>query len=247
MVDFMFFGNEEVLTHSVRAISGLFSAVANLQVASEACNITITVGELDELAVVFKRGNDWTIQMRSDMCWIAGLDVCGTPYAAPLTLLLILFGVFTALYMLINCCSHVGVSYIACVVTVTAWSAAYLGFAVSYTCNACSSVENVIAHEVGHVLGMKHTSANISSAPFPIMWPVAHKGRGCLHDEDMKELSRLFPSQMITQSCVHVRPWHVALGWRHLVVFVALSFTCTLAYGVVMARKHHLYSQSLKC
>lgn len=90
-----------------------------------------------------------------------------------------------------------------------------LGFAGSaYSGSTCQYVEGravisgflnvsdatmgtVIAHEVGHMIGLDHTqldgSQGLAGANYPLMYPVAYRGTLSLHEDDVAAVSALYP------------------------------------------------------
>jgi len=55
----------------------------------------------------------------------------------------------------------------------------------------------VVAHEIGHLIGMDHTQLNdkqnLSNSNFPLMYPVAFRASLSLHEDDAAAVSALYP------------------------------------------------------
>lgn len=55
----------------------------------------------------------------------------------------------------------------------------------------------VIAHEVGHLIGLDHTQIDadqgLASANFPLMYPIAYRASLSLHEDDLAAVSGLYP------------------------------------------------------
>ncbi|HXE60753.1 MAG TPA: carboxypeptidase regulatory-like domain-containing protein, partial [Gemmatimonadaceae bacterium] len=86
-------------------------------------------------------------------------------------------------------------------------SAAFNGSVCSYTegqavINGKIAVSDttmtvVLAHELGHFIGLDHTDLNadqgLSSANFPLMYPVAYRSSATLADDDVSAVTSLYP------------------------------------------------------
>ena len=55
----------------------------------------------------------------------------------------------------------------------------------------------VLAHEIGHLIGMDHTQLDntqgLATANYPLMYPIAYRSSGTLHEDDIAAVSALYP------------------------------------------------------
>ena len=63
-----------------------------------------------------------------------------------------------------------------------------------------TTMKVVLAHEVGHLIGLDHTQLDnsqglVSSSPsnYPLMYPIAYRGYSSLHEDDIAAVSALYP------------------------------------------------------
>ena len=60
-----------------------------------------------------------------------------------------------------------------------------------------TTMKVVLAHEVGHLIGMDHTQLDstqgLASASYPLMYPIAYRGYVSLHEDDAAAVSALYP------------------------------------------------------
>ena len=60
-----------------------------------------------------------------------------------------------------------------------------------------SSMTVVIAHEVGHLIGLDHTQLDgaqgLTTSNYPLMYPIAYRSLISLHDDDISAVSSLYP------------------------------------------------------
>jgi hypothetical protein len=61
---------------------------------------------------------------------------------------------------------------------------------------------NVVAHEVGHLIGLDHTqldsSQGLASSNYPLMYPVAYRSLYSLHEDDAAAVSAIYPDTTVT-------------------------------------------------
>jgi len=59
----------------------------------------------------------------------------------------------------------------------------------------------VIAHEVGHLIGLDHTQIDsaqgLSPSNYPLMYPIAYRGTASLHEDDIAAVSALYPDTTV--------------------------------------------------
>ncbi len=62
----------------------------------------------------------------------------------------------------------------------------------------------VLAHELGHFIGLSHTEINseqgLSSGSYPLMYPVAHRSGVSLADDDISAITALYPDTNVAAS-----------------------------------------------
>jgi hypothetical protein len=60
-----------------------------------------------------------------------------------------------------------------------------------------ATLVNVIAHELGHLIGLDHTQLDstqgLASSNYPLMYPIAYRTLSTLHDDDIASVSALYP------------------------------------------------------
>ena len=60
-----------------------------------------------------------------------------------------------------------------------------------------ATLTNVLAHELGHLIGMDHTQLDstqgLASSNYPLMYPIAYRTLQSLHEDDAAALSALYP------------------------------------------------------
>jgi hypothetical protein len=60
-----------------------------------------------------------------------------------------------------------------------------------------STMTNVIAHELGHLIGLDHTQLDstqgLASSNYPLMYPIAYRTWATLHDDDASAVTALYP------------------------------------------------------
>lgn len=61
----------------------------------------------------------------------------------------------------------------------------------------------VFAHEVGHLIGLDHTQLDntqgiVSTANYPLMYPIANRSSVSLHEDDVAALSQLYPDPTLS-------------------------------------------------
>jgi hypothetical protein len=65
-----------------------------------------------------------------------------------------------------------------------------------------STMITVIAHELGHLIGLDHTqldsSQGLAGANYPLMYPIAFRTLPTLHEDDMAAISALYPDATAT-------------------------------------------------
>ncbi len=65
-----------------------------------------------------------------------------------------------------------------------------------------ATMTNVIAHELGHLIGLDHTQLDstqgLASSNYPLMYPIAYRTLSALHDDDVSAVSALYPGATST-------------------------------------------------
>jgi hypothetical protein len=60
-----------------------------------------------------------------------------------------------------------------------------------------TTLKVVLAHEVGHLIGLDHTqldnSQGLANSNYPLMYPIAYRGLNSLHEDDIASVSALYP------------------------------------------------------
>jgi len=60
-----------------------------------------------------------------------------------------------------------------------------------------ASLQIVVAHEIGHLIGLDHTELDneqgLSSSNYPLMYPIAYRSSASLHEDDIAAVSALYP------------------------------------------------------
>jgi hypothetical protein len=60
-----------------------------------------------------------------------------------------------------------------------------------------TTLKVVLAHEVGHLIGLDHTqldnSQGLANSNYPLMYPIAYRGLNSLHEDDIAAVSALYP------------------------------------------------------
>jgi hypothetical protein len=63
-----------------------------------------------------------------------------------------------------------------------------------------ATMVNVIAHELGHLIGLDHTQLDstqgLASSNYPLMYPIAYRTLSTLHDDDIASVSALYPGAL---------------------------------------------------
>ena len=64
-----------------------------------------------------------------------------------------------------------------------------------------TTMTNVIAHEVGHLIGMDHTQpddgSGVPNSTYPLMYPIAYRGVLSLHEDDTAAVTALYPGSNV--------------------------------------------------
>ncbi|WP_239187389.1 fibronectin type III domain-containing protein, partial [Candidatus Nitrotoga sp. HW29] len=65
-----------------------------------------------------------------------------------------------------------------------------------------TTMKVVLAHEIGHLIGLDHTqldnSQGLVNSNYPLMYPIAYRGSSSLHEDDTAAVSALYPSATLT-------------------------------------------------
>jgi len=63
-----------------------------------------------------------------------------------------------------------------------------------------ATMVNVIAHELGHLIGLDHaqldSTQGLASSNYPLMYPIAYRTLATLHDDDIASVSALYPGAL---------------------------------------------------
>jgi hypothetical protein len=63
-----------------------------------------------------------------------------------------------------------------------------------------ATLTNVIAHELGHLIGLDHSQLDstqgLAGSNYPLMYPIAYRTLGTLHDDDAAAVSALYPGAL---------------------------------------------------
>jgi hypothetical protein len=64
-----------------------------------------------------------------------------------------------------------------------------------------ATMTNVIAHELGHLVGLDHaqldSTQGLSSSNYPLMYPIAYRSLQTLHEDDVAAISSLYPGPTV--------------------------------------------------
>ncbi len=67
-----------------------------------------------------------------------------------------------------------------------------------------TTMQVVLAHEIGHLIGMDHTQINsnqgLSQSNYPLMYPIAYRTSATLHEDDVATVSALYPDTTIAST-----------------------------------------------
>ena len=67
-----------------------------------------------------------------------------------------------------------------------------------------TTMTNVIAHELGHLIGLDHaqldSSQGLATSNYPLMYPIAFRSTPTLHDDDIAAVSALYPDATVSAS-----------------------------------------------
>ena len=80
------------------------------------------------------------------------------------------------------------------------------GFAVisGYISVPDTTLQVLVAHEIGHLIGLGHTqlnaNQNLSSSDFPVMYPVIYRAGLSLHEDDVAAVSALYPGPSLNSA-----------------------------------------------
>ena len=92
-----------------------------------------------------------------------------------------------------------------------------------------ASLTIVLAHEIGHLIGLDHTqidsSQGLATSNYPLMYPVAYRTTATLHEDDVAAVSALYPDTTVNAAYGHV------------------SGTLTLADGVTPVLGANIWAQ----
>jgi hypothetical protein len=99
-----------------------------------------------------------------------------------------------------------------------------------------ATMTNVIAHELGHLIGLDHAqldgSQGLASSNYPLMYPVAYRTLATLHDDDVSAVTQLYPGTITAthgtlngQFFIGVTPVQGANIWAQNVANPALVYS----------------------
>lgn len=65
-----------------------------------------------------------------------------------------------------------------------------------------ATTTNVIAHELGHLIGLDHaqldSTQGLSSSNYPLMYPIAYRTASALHEDDLASVTALYPGDNLS-------------------------------------------------
>lgn len=65
-----------------------------------------------------------------------------------------------------------------------------------------ATMTNVIAHELGHLVGLDHaqldSTQGLAAANYPLMYPIAYRSLAALHDDDVSAVTALYPGSAVS-------------------------------------------------
>lgn len=65
-----------------------------------------------------------------------------------------------------------------------------------------ATMTNVIAHELGHLVGLDHaqldSTQGLAASNYPLMYPIAYRSLAALHDDDVSAVTALYPGSAVS-------------------------------------------------
>src|SRR5260221_13859583 len=77
-------------------------------------------------------------------------------------------------------------------------------------------MQTVMAHEIGHLIGMDHTQLDsnqgLPTSNYPLMYPIAYRTSVSLHEDDVAAVSYIYPDVTLDANYGHLQGTFVTAG-----------------------------------